>query len=197
MKTLLLIVICALNVFQAQAEQGPSFDCSKKLGTVESLVCKDAELSALDRKLSDLYKAALGKTSGRELTNLKLEQIGWVKGRDDCWKGQDMRECAKGNYIDRIVELQATYRLVKNSPAERFQCDDGSKIVATSFETDPQTVWLERGDQKILAIYSPDVDNPGYYGMNVKFWRKEDQARVEWYDTVARKNQNFQCKIAR
>ena len=128
---------------------------------------------------------------------MKVEQIGWVKGRNDCWKGQDMRECTKGNYIDRIVVLQATYRLVKSGPPETFQCDDGSKIVVTSVETDPQTVWLERGNLKILATFYPDSEKPGYYGQNVTFWRKENEASVEWYDTAERKNRNFQCNIAR
>lgn len=30
----------------------PSFDCAKAEGAVEELVCKDADLAALDRKLS-------------------------------------------------------------------------------------------------------------------------------------------------
>ena len=37
----------------------PSFDCAKAEGAVEALICKDADLAALDLKLSEVYGMAL------------------------------------------------------------------------------------------------------------------------------------------
>jgi uncharacterized protein len=60
----------------------PSFDCAKAAGSVEELICKDDELAALDRKMTEVYETALKKTPNSELNALKVFQRGWVKGRN-------------------------------------------------------------------------------------------------------------------
>jgi uncharacterized protein YecT (DUF1311 family) len=84
----------------------PSFDCAKASHEVEELICRDAELAGLDRSLADLYGVVMKNSSASEQKNLKAEQIGWVKGRNDCWKDDDMRGCVKGEYEMRISELK-------------------------------------------------------------------------------------------
>jgi uncharacterized protein len=83
-----------------------SFDCAKASGTVEELICSDAELAKLDRSLSSLYSTLLKHTPAREQKQLRAEQRGWVKGRNDCWKSGDLRGCVKGEYEMRINELK-------------------------------------------------------------------------------------------
>lgn len=61
----------------AAAGQGPSFDCAKAASDAEKAVCGDARLSALDRELAALYKAA--QTGPGEL-DIAAEQRGWIKG---------------------------------------------------------------------------------------------------------------------
>jgi uncharacterized protein YecT (DUF1311 family) len=36
--------------------QGPSFDCGVAEGAVEEMICADAELAALDRKMDEVYR---------------------------------------------------------------------------------------------------------------------------------------------
>jgi len=84
----------------------PSFDCAKASHEVEELICEDAELASLDRSLTDLYGVVLKSSSPSEQKHLKTEQIGWVKGRNDCWKSSDQRGCVKGEYETRIRELK-------------------------------------------------------------------------------------------
>ncbi|MEA3277485.1 MAG: lysozyme inhibitor LprI family protein [Pseudomonadota bacterium] len=84
----------------------PSFDCAKAGSEVEKLICKDAELADLDRSLADLYAVLLKNTPTSERQMLRAEQRGWVKGRDDCWKDDDMRGCVAGEYRSRIDELK-------------------------------------------------------------------------------------------
>lgn len=84
----------------------PSFDCAKASSEVEKLICGDPELAQLDRSLSDLYHRVLEDTPAGEQKRLKTEQRGWVKGRDDCWKAEDLRDCVAREYRARIDELK-------------------------------------------------------------------------------------------
>ncbi|MCI0668717.1 MAG: lysozyme inhibitor LprI family protein [Methylococcaceae bacterium] len=96
---------CALLSTPAFAAK-PSFDCSKATHEVEILICNDDELAALDVSLNDLYKIVYKNTPAAAQKRLKTEQIGWSKGRNDCWKSDDQRACVKGEYETRINELK-------------------------------------------------------------------------------------------
>jgi uncharacterized protein len=86
--------------------KSPSFDCAKASHEVEELICGDAELAELDRSLSGLYGTLLEHTPAGEQRMLKAEQRGWVKGRNDCWKSDDVRGCVKSEYEARIRDLK-------------------------------------------------------------------------------------------
>ncbi len=96
------LCLVAANAWAAS----PSFDCSKASHDVEKLICKDGELAGLDRSLAELYATVMKHASASEQQTLKTEQRGWVKGRDDCWKSDDMRGCVAGEYRSRINELK-------------------------------------------------------------------------------------------
>ncbi len=103
--TLILIASCAVlstAVFAAE----PSFNCSKATHEIEKLICNDDELAAQDVSLNNLYKIVLKNTPTAAQKRLKSEQIGWIKGRNDCWKASDQRDCVKGEYQARINELK-------------------------------------------------------------------------------------------
>jgi len=102
---LMLLAACCLAAPLAQAAH-PSFDCSKTTHEVEKLICKDADLAALDQSLAELYALVLKHTPASQHGALKTEQRGWVKGRDDCWKSSDQHGCIKAEYQSRIKELK-------------------------------------------------------------------------------------------
>jgi uncharacterized protein len=108
------LAVGAFLVFASAATAaGPSFDCTKvDTGSVEETICKDAGLSGLDRKMTEVFEAASKKAVNEHPPVLKAEQRGWIKGRNDCWKDADKRHCVEGSYDSRIAELQAKYRLV-------------------------------------------------------------------------------------
>jgi uncharacterized protein YecT (DUF1311 family) len=187
-------LLSAPEAAHAQAK-GPSFDCSKAQGEVQQLVCKDEGLAALDRRLDEVYKAALAKARDDVPQLLRTEQRGWVKGRDECWKAKDgayltaswqakdVRECVEGNYKIRISELQALMRLVPPKGPVFYACNDGfGEVVATFFETDPPTARLERGDKTVTAWLVPAASGSKYEGQNVEFWTKGKEATVTWLD---------------
>jgi uncharacterized protein len=169
----------------------PSFDCKKADGEVENLICKDSQLATLDLKLADAYQKALKalqNAPAQDLANLKAEQIGWVKGRNDCWKAQgaSVRNCVQRNYIYRIAELQANFALVPSQKPIFFTCNNNpaNEVVATFYQTDPATARLERGDTVITAF----LRGSQYEGQNVTFAMKNKTASIEW------RGEKLQCQ---
>ncbi|TWA60927.1 uncharacterized protein FBZ84_113126 [Azospirillum baldaniorum] len=162
---------------------GPSFSCATvEAGSIERMVCTDAGLSALDRKLAEVYGEATSKAADEHPPVLKAEQRGWIKGRNDCWKADDRRACVEEQYRLRIAELQARYRLVPAIGPVRFACDGqaGNELTATFFETDPPTMIAERGDEVSLMVGQPAASGARYQGRNESFWEHQGEARVTW-----------------
>lgn len=102
-KTLLATLLFAPLLATAAT---PSFDCAKAKGAAETLICKDAELAALDNELAALYPKAIAAFSPEQQKTERAIQRGWLKGRNDCWKAGDLRQCVKDSYQLRITELQ-------------------------------------------------------------------------------------------
>jgi len=178
----LLALTCGLYTGAARAE-GPSFDCAKvEAGSIEEMVCKDKGLTALDRKLAEVYSAASKKAVNEHPPLLKAEQRGWIKGRNDCWKSADRRKCVEDNYRSRITELQAKYRLVPAIGPVTYACDGDPKneVTVTYFKTDPPTLIAERGDQVSLMYVQPSGSGARYQGPNESFWEHQGEAVITW-----------------
>ncbi|TNF77980.1 MAG: DUF1311 domain-containing protein, partial [Acidobacteria bacterium] len=62
----------------------PSFDCNQASGEIEELICADADLAKLDRKLAEVWKKALANWPQEEVAVQRAFQRGWIKGRNDC-----------------------------------------------------------------------------------------------------------------
>jgi len=162
---------------------GPSFDCSKvQKGSVESLICKDDALSALDRKMAEIYAAAAKKATNEHPPVLKAEQRGWIKGRNECWKSEDKPTCIEDSYRRRIAELQARYRLVPADGPYWYACggDPRNEVVVTFFKTDPRTLVAERGDSVSLMYLQPSGSGSKYQGRNESLWEHQGEATIVW-----------------
>lgn len=180
---LVILALASLGTENKTLAQNPSFDCSKvEAGSIEALVCKDSELSALDRKLSEVYAEALKKAANEQPPVLKAEQRGWIKGRNDCWKTDDQERCVKEEYINRIAELQARYRLLPGTGPITYTCNGTQKneITVTFFKTDPPTLIAERGDSVALMYLQPSGSGAKYQGQDNTFWEHHGEAMVTW-----------------
>ena len=165
------------------AAEGPSFDCGRvEAGSIEALVCGDAALSSLDRQMAEVFAAAKAKAANEHPAVLVPEQRGWIKGRDDCWKAGDKPACVADAYRQRIVELQARYRLVAETGPVSFVCGDSpaDELVVTYFATEPPSLIAERGDQTSLMLAAPAASGARYAGRNESFWEHQGEARVVW-----------------
>ncbi len=177
---------------------GPAFDCKKASGDIENLICSDQQLSALDRKLNQTFRAALAALKGgadaSEATKLlKATQRGWIKGRNDCWKADDKRQCTLRLYDLRIADLQARYGLMDARGPFFYECNGNpaDEIVATFFETEPATVRLERGDTVVIGVVAISGSGSRYVADHgITFWIKGDDAQVDWPE-----GNHFSCSV--
>lgn len=179
----LVLIPCLVLPGGPAAAEAPSFDCrGVTSGSVEALVCRDPELSALDRQLAAVYAEAERKAATGPGAPLKAEQRGWIKGRDECWKADEPRTCVKDAYQRRIAELQARYRLVPVIGPVRFRCDDSpaSEVVVSFYATDPATLVAERGGSVSLMVQQPAASGARYAGRNESFWEHQGEATVTW-----------------
>ena len=162
---------------------GPSFDCAKvETGSIEEMICKDDQLSVLDRKMTVVYDAATQKATNEHPPVLKAEQRGWIKGRNDCWKSDDKRRCVEESYTLRIAELQARYRLVPFTGPVFYVCDGqpANQVVATFFQTEPSSAIAERGDQTSWMVQQPAASGAKYQGRNETLWEHQGEAVITW-----------------
>lgn len=179
----LCLAIGISGASSAPAAPGPSFDCdTAEDGSIERLICDDAGLAALDRALSEVYAAAGKKAHNEHPPLLKAEQRGWIKGRNDCWKSDDQRQCVLDAYNQRIVELQARYRLVPARGPVRYACDGDprNEVIATFFETEPPSLIAERGDSSSLMKQRPSGSGTRYQGRNESLWEHQGSAKIIW-----------------
>ncbi|MGY4027096.1 MliC family protein [Aeromonas rivuli] len=174
----------------------PSFDCAKAHGTTEQLVCQDAGLAALDNELAALYPKALAKLSAEQQKTEKAMQRGWIKGRNECWKENDSRQCVEESYQLRITELQIKGgQLMVPTPVD-YQCD-GEIRLSTYFYNEAKrpavVINLSEGAQQsqVLAFEAPSASGARYEGQNLTLLTKGNEARLERYDQPAR-----QCRLS-
>ncbi len=181
-RSMALLALLCLPVLQAYADE-PSFSCAKVVvGSIEEMVCKDSELSALDRELAGVYADAQKKAVNEHPPLLKAEQRGWVKGRNDCWKSADIRQCVADNYRLRIAELQARYRLLPGKGPFTYICDgdERNEVIVTFFDSKPPTLEAERGDSVSLMYLQPAASGTRYQGRNEIFWEHQGIAAITW-----------------
>jgi uncharacterized protein len=185
----ILALAAALTAASAAAQGGPSFDCARADGSAQALVCADAALAALDRRLADRYAAALAVAKGLDAgaaeaeATLRAEQRGWIKGRDDCWKADDLRACVEDAYLRRIGLLTAMWMLDPPGETVFYQCGDSpaDELAVIPFPGDPAAVRLERGDRVEPAVQTRAASGARYNGdFGVMFWSKGDEATLDW-----------------
>jgi len=110
MNRLLGLIAGSLLVFMAGELHAatPSFDCAKATQTVERLICKDADLAKLDRRMADLYVSLRKIVPKDRRQALKSEQIARLASRKDCGSSRDMRLCVADALRDLISKLPPT-----------------------------------------------------------------------------------------
>ena len=204
---ILALAACPFGLPAAVHAQGPAFDCTKAQGEVEKLLCSDPALAALDRKLDEIYQAATAKATGDMARQLRTEQRGWIKGRNDCWKANGQQTwitatwtvdtvdgCVAAQYRLRTSELQSYWRLVPpKTVLYACQNNPANEVVANFFETDPATIRLERGDRTV-TLWQVGAGSEGYFeGQNVSLRHTGNTVSVSWLNTDTGETDELRC----
>lgn len=84
----------------------PSFVCAADRGTVEQAICHDADLSAKDREMAQLYFQKRKNLVGDDGARFIQSQRDWLAKRNAC-SDPRLRQCVADLYDSRITELQA------------------------------------------------------------------------------------------
>lgn len=182
---LLAIAATAVPAGAQTLRPGPSFDCAKASGEVEQLICRDAKLAAVDRKMAKVYAAAMKRFPANVAAKERAVQRGWIKGRNECWKADDVRRCVVEQYRTRIVELQIRSGQLMAPTPVGYQCaDPGKPFFATFYrETDPPSAVLAYGNDQVIAFLTPSASGAKYVATNMQFWEHHGEAKVNWYGT--------------
>jgi uncharacterized protein len=180
--TLMLIVIATPGT-DAQPPPRPTFDCAKATGDVETLICKDPGLIALDRKLADVFAAAIKKLPTKVVAEQRRLQRAWIDGRNECVEADDVRACTERTYQMRIVELQILSGQVKGATPVDFVCTGGEDrpLRATFFETEPRSALIAYGGDRVIAFIARSASGARYTAANVDFWDRQGEATLTWF----------------
>ena len=193
--TKMLLGTLALMPLLASAAT-PSFDCTKAHSAAEQLVCQDAGLAALDNELAALYPKAMNQLSAEQQKTEKAMQRGWIKGRNECWKESDSRQCVEESYQLRITELQIKGGQLRVPSPVDYQCNGGIRL-STYFYNEAKrpaaVINLSEGAQQsqVLAFEAPSASGARYEGQNLPLLTQGNEARLERYDQAAR-----QCRVS-
>lgn len=152
----------------------PTFDCAKAEWKVEKLVCQDGNLARMDREVERLYRLALrgSHMTTTRAAELRRDQKNWVRDRNECWKGIDLRQCTMTSYARRIHQLRQAYADARTRDSEgisigpvAYQCTGLDALIgATCVNSDPGAVYLEWMDYSMALDHVPSGSGAKYSG---------------------------------
>lgn len=167
----------------------PSFDCAKAESSAEELVCADDKLAALDRRLAKRFANAMDAAGSMDVgaddavKTLRATQRGWIKGRDDCWKADDLRDCVMSAYLIRENELVTQWMLQEPASVVSYYCEGNraNEVVAMFFDTELPSVRLEYGDSIDSGSLVRTASGSRYEaGFGRSIWVKGSEAIFVW-----------------
>ena len=181
------VIATAVLVMATSAHTSePSFDCAKAEGQVQQLVCSDDGLAELDRQLATAYQTALETLPPDDVSQTKAQQRGWIKGRDECWKADEVSQCVTAAYRTRIVELQIIAGQLSAPTTVSLNCDDSTEVpffAAFYNDTSPPAVVLTRGPDQVIAFIARSGSGSRYTSDGVEYWEHQGQASIDWFGT--------------
>jgi uncharacterized protein len=169
----------------------PAFDCTRASGEVEELICKDDSLQALDRRLARTWAKATESWPADVVQEQRALQRGWIKGRNDCWKAEDTKQCVEFSYQSRLVELSISAGLVEDPGYRSLICEgDTTPFTATFYNSlEPRAAVLTRGNDQVIALSARSASGARYTAPGVEFWSKGNEAMVTWFGS------EFNCAL--
>ena len=175
----------------------PSFDCAEARSGAEQAVCASADLSALDRVLASVYARAAATPDAP--ASLAGVQRGWIKGRDDCWKAEDLGACVGRAYAERIAALVAAQPGARGDAPVigpvAFACAGMDPLRAVFVNAGAGYAVLRWGETTLALPQAISASGARYAGAGpegeYEFWNKGNEAIF----TVPGMSAPAQCKV--
>jgi uncharacterized protein len=117
MHPVLAFALALLVMHLSASVNAASFDCTKAHSSMETLICSDAELSALDEALAKNYTSARDKLSPSAAKVFTTGQLSWLRFHSTyCFVNYDAsnadavqaKKCLAEAYSERIKEFKST-----------------------------------------------------------------------------------------
>lgn len=99
-----LLITSALLIACAVPASAQSFNCLRAKTADEVLICQDAQLSALDERMSSMFFRLRNILSAGQSRFLEADQASWLRNGMSC--GRDV-DCIEAAYELRIRQLKA------------------------------------------------------------------------------------------
>jgi uncharacterized protein len=152
----LLSAACAAAASTPSAAQTtpPSFDCSGVPSPVEALICRDLELTRLDRLTWAAYDALLRRAGPAAIPEQELLRGVWLVERNSCAFADDTRTCVRGSYLRRIAWIREQSSLLSAPQWIPWACNDDRRVTLyTTFDNEsyPPSVALTYGNDQAAA----------------------------------------------
>lgn len=97
---MMIMLMTVLSV--APSAQSAGFDCARSTSAVERMICADDHLSALDRKMNDLFRLVVGDAPGPLRDQVRADQRQWItQVRNTCGDAT----CVAATYQQRLDKL--------------------------------------------------------------------------------------------
>ncbi|WP_259780759.1 lysozyme inhibitor LprI family protein [Aestuariispira ectoiniformans] len=164
--------------------QSPGFDCAEASGQVETMICEDPALILLDRQMNAAFKLAVEAASSLDerpadaVSLLRARQRGWIKGRNDCWKSQDVASCVKDGTERRLSILHVEWNLVPPAKQRSYRCGENAAIVLSYYDLLPRNaIAVEYGDRWAVFV-AGDSRNKGRFEGSFGRWVELDGSQA-------------------
>jgi uncharacterized protein len=157
-------------------------------GKVETLICDDGNLARMDVELGRHYRLAM---EGPHITRARAEELrraqrDFVRDRNECWKGIDLRQCTMTAYARRIHEIRQSFANARDATGISlgpiaYRCEGLDAVVGATFvNSDPGAVYLEWLEFSMALDHVPSGSGAKYLGRwndaEWTFWTRGDEA---------------------
>ncbi|MFT4099505.1 MAG: MliC family protein [Burkholderiaceae bacterium] len=164
----------------------PSFDCRKARMPVEKLICGDADLAALDRRMAALYREIESPTSPLDQRRRRAERVAqraWLVQRNGCVSRAYTADCVARLYQQRIVGLRIAAAQLTPTTVATYRCPglDGIPVTGAYYASDPPAVRFTVGTRQALAFAEPTASGTRYTANGVEIREHQREVRLRWF----------------
>ena len=117
------------------------------------------------------------------LNTLRAMQRGWIKGRNECWKAQDIRDCVEAAYLTREGALVTAWMLDTPIATTTYTCagNPANEVAVFFFDTALPSIRIEYGDSIASGTLVPAASGSKYaIDFGGLFWTQGDSAEFAW-----------------